>query len=709
MSKTSRRGLLKQLGAAGTSVALTSGPASAAESNPAGAELSTAVIPLECWSFALDQDGRGEPQGWFKSTQDAPSPRGEVTVPHTWQISPATAGYMGKAWYWTEFSAPARWAALWVRIEFEAVFHSARVWLNGVHLGNHLRDGYTAFTLDISPALRFDRGNFLAVEVDNAFSDNMLPREDSYDWAPDGGITRPASLLVTPQMFIDHVAVDAAPDLDSGRTGLNIMVDARNCGVAAGQLSFSYAILEEGSANALAAVQKAGAMRVAESGDAAVQLARARLPLKLWHFDRPHLYRAVVTLTSGGRPLHTYAATFGARKFEVRGTAFYLNGERVRLMGVERMAGSNPRYGMAEPSAWITHDHDDLKELNCVFTRVHWQQDKRVLDYCDRHGILFQEEVPSWGGATFNGMTGQPSAEIMENGLRQLREMIRRDGNHPCIVSWGLCNEVNGHNPVSRVFIEKMAAEARRLDPHRLLTYASNSLQKTPGEDAAGLLDFIEWNEYYGSWYVGDAGSVRRNLQEIHQAFPDKPVVISEYGYCECKPNRLGGDARRVEIMRTQTQACREFDFVAGTIFFDYNDYRTHIGDKGIGPLKQRVHGVVDLDGTRKPSFEALREEASPIEKLELSVGEAALNAVVTSRKTLPAYRLTGYTWRWQIFGFDDLPMEEGSTPLSELSPGAIATFSTTFQEKHPTRVRVDVVRPTGFSAATAWWRTDKE
>ncbi len=54
---------------------------------------------------------------------------------------------------------------------------------------------------------------------------------------------------------------------------------------------------------------------------------------------------------------------------------------------------------MAEPASWIEHDHADLKELNCVFTRVHWQQDRRVLDYCDRHGILIQLEVPDLGPA----------------------------------------------------------------------------------------------------------------------------------------------------------------------------------------------------------------------------------------------------------------------------------------------------------------------
>jgi hypothetical protein len=57
------------------------------------------------------------------------------------------------------------------------------------------------------------------------------------------------------------------------------------------------------------------------------------------------------------------------------------------------------------------------------------------------------------------------------------------------------------------------------------------------------------------------------------------------------------------------------------------------------------------------------------------------------------------------VFGFDDLPMEEGSAALPKLSPGQQATLRIEFQEKHPTRVRVDVLRPTGFSAITSWWK----
>ena len=667
--------------------------------------LATAVIPLESWSFALDRGGDGESQGWFNPGKERPRARSELAVPHTWQLSPETADYMGVGWYWTEFEAPSHWAGLWVRIEFEAVFHTAKVWLNGKLLGEHPGRGYTAFTFDVTPALRFDAPNVLAVKVDNSFDPSILPRSGSYDWAQDGGITRPVSLLVTPSVYIVRLWIDAIPNLGTGLTPLQMRATVRNVSKKTRRMTFAYQVREEGSGVALARVERAGEVSLGAGAAQDVVLNSTDVPLKLWHFDHPHLYRAVVEIWQDMKPVHSYTQTFGVRKFEVKDTAFYLNGERVWLMGVERMAGSNPRYGMAEPAAWITHDHEDLKELNCVFTRVHWQQDKRVLDYCDRHGILFQEEVPSWGGATFEGMTNEPSPEIMQNGLEQLREMITRDVNHPCIVSWGLCNEVNGHNPVARAFIQRMAEEARRLDPHRLLTYASNSLQQTPGEDAAGLLDFIEWNEYYESWYPGNPDSVRRNLQQIHEAFPHKPVVISEYGYCECKPDRLGGDARRIEIMRDHTQACREFDFVAGTIFFDYNDYRTHIGDKGVGPLKQRVHGVVDLYGNRKPSFEALRQEASPVESLQLAAAESSLSATVATRKALPAYTLEGYTLRWIVFGFDDLPMEEGSAALPKLSPGQQATLRIEFQEKHPTRVRVDVVRPTGFSALTAWWK----
>ena len=422
---------------------------------------------------------------------------------------------------------------------------------------------------------------------------------------------------------------------------------------------------------------------------------------RLWHFDHPHLYRLIARLSGG----HTFETTFGIRLIEARGGGFYLNGERVRLMGVERMAGSNPEYGMAEPESWIAHDHDDMKELNCVYTRVHWQQDRRVLDYCDRHGILIQTEVPTWGGDTFRGMGAEPDADIMQNGLEQLREMIARDRNHPCVFSWGICNEIGGQNPPAAAFARRMYAEAKALDPTRLVTYASNSLEKTPGKDVAGLMDYVMWNEYYESWYGGTPADMARNLDEIHRAFPEKPIVISEYGYCACTPERPEGDGRRIEVLRAHNAVFRNTDYVAGLIFFCYNDYRTHIGDKGTGVMKQRVHGVVDVYGARKPSWQVLREEASPLESVEVTDRAGELDVTVHARPSVPCYTLRGYTVRAVIYGDGAIPVERVEAALPVLEPGQEATVTMPIQAKAAVRVQVDVMRPTGFSAHKTEWR----
>jgi beta-galactosidase/beta-glucuronidase len=58
-----------------------------------------------------------------------------------------------------------------------------------------------------------------------------------------------------------------------------------------------------------------------------------------------------------------------------------------------------------------------VKNLNCIFTRVQWPQDKRVLDYCDQHGMLIQTEIPAWGPDTFEGMKAEPDTDIMQNAL----------------------------------------------------------------------------------------------------------------------------------------------------------------------------------------------------------------------------------------------------------------------------------------------------
>jgi len=411
------------------------------------------------WLFRTDPENRGTRGNWYGTNVPGDDWR-TVTVPHTWQVEAARSDYRGVAWYWRTFDLPARnrlasWQECAVRVEFESVFHTATVWVNGRPAGEHARKGYTAFTLDITNLLQRDRTNTIAVRVDSAFNEQMVPRGRSSDWANDGGIFRPVQLLITPKTFVERVDVEAVPDLASGNGKLTITAHIRNTSAKpwVGKASF---ILAEEQGPTTVLTDSPDTTFSVKPGTVEKCTLQAILPeAKLWHFDHPHLYRLEFSI-SDGRNEHCFTTNFGVRKFDIRDGVFHLNGERVRLMGVERMAGSNPEFGMAEPAEWIAHDHEDMKRLNCVFTRVHWPQDKRVLDYCDRHGILMQTEVPAWGADTFAGMSDKPDADVMGNALEQLREMIARDRNHPSVVVWGLCNEIWGQNPPAYQFAQRM-------------------------------------------------------------------------------------------------------------------------------------------------------------------------------------------------------------------------------------------------------------
>jgi beta-galactosidase len=656
------------------------------------------------WLFRTDSADSGTSQHWYDA--DVPSTGWrQVKVPLTWQIEAPLAEYYGVAWYRRSFDVPTDWQNSAVRVEFEAVFHTATVWVNGQLAGEHRGKGYTAFTLDVMHLLRWGQTNTIAVRVDNAFNEHMLPRGRSSDWAHDGGIFRPVQVLITPKVFLERVDVEATPNLTGQDATITITSYIRTTSLKDWSGRTSYRIVDEASGLTVLAGSGGPSLSI-KPGATGTQTVQVVLPkAKLWHFDHPNLYRLEFSITGAGES-HCFPTIFGIRKLEVKDGAFHLNGERVRLMGVERMAGSNPEFGMAETADWIRHDHADMKHLNCIFTRVHWPQDKRVLDYCDRHGILMQTEVPSWGSATFQGMGPQPDADILQNGLEQLREMIARDRNHPCLVVWGLCNEIGGQDPPAYQFAKRMLQEAKKLDPGRLCSYASNSLDSTPERDVAGLMDFIEANEYFGTWAPGSATDAAHYLDEIHAAFPGKPIVISEYGYCACTADRPEGDEHRREILRTHDFAIRSREYTAGAIFFCYNDYRTHVGDRGTGVLKQRVHGVVDVYGAKKQSYELLRQESSPIDSVLAENHLNTFHVVLRTRGDLPMYTLRGYKLRGTFYGQGDIPVELQEVEISELPPASVARLEVKFtQSEVPTCVRFDVMRPTGFSAYSLDWR----
>src|SRR5215472_3989249 len=196
------------------------------------------------WLFRTDSTDAGMRQHWYAA--DVPSIGWrQVNVPHTWQIDAPMAEYYGTAWYRRTFDVSADWKTFAVRVEFEAVFHTATVWINGQMVGEHRGKGYTAFTFDVTPLLQWGEANAIAVRVDNAFNEHMLPRGRSSDWAHDGGIFRPVQLLITPKVFLERADVDTFPDFSTGDTRLEIAAFGRNAGSQPWKGALSLRVVEK--------------------------------------------------------------------------------------------------------------------------------------------------------------------------------------------------------------------------------------------------------------------------------------------------------------------------------------------------------------------------------------------------------------------------------------------------------------------------------
>src|SRR6202041_2314264 len=114
-------------------------------------QIGSEIIPLEeGWQFRIDPAANPSPAGLSDEGWQS------VVVPHTWQSLGGSPEYVGVAWYRRKLFAPETWRDLFVRVEFEAVYHTAHVFLNGTPIGQHIGKGYTAFTCDLSPHLKYD-------------------------------------------------------------------------------------------------------------------------------------------------------------------------------------------------------------------------------------------------------------------------------------------------------------------------------------------------------------------------------------------------------------------------------------------------------------------------------------------------------------------------------------------------------------------------
>ncbi len=650
-----------------------------------------------------------------------------VDVPHTWNVMADHFEYDGVAWYRRTFTLPDEAENAHLRLRFEAVFYRARVWLNGEHLGEH-EGGYTPFEFDVSETARPDTENVITVQVDNLRATDRIPAilwpDWSFDWWNYGGIVRDVSLRLSSRAFIAHQQIVAVPHLvaidEAEAAMITATVTINNAFTEPLEGTLTADVLDDAAGLSVLDTLPTSPVSLSPGQSIEVELTAVIQAPKLWHFDHPHLYRwSAALVTADGQTLHTDEDTFGVRLVELKDAQFYLNGEPMRLVGLTRHADS-PEYGLAETVTVMTADYDGLKRLNMVFSRpVHYPQSEFILDYCDRNGILLIPEVPAWQ------LTAAQMADpdMLELAQQQLSEMIAADFNHPSVWAWSVGNEFQSTTGPGHEYVREMIDLAKSLDPTRPVGFASHRLATQPQQDATDLADFVLMNQYFGSWH-SPKDRLDRALDDIHSAWPDKVVIISEYGF-EPHWNTLWGppsdsldperyyfipedmpseseeaDVQRRQVIVEQMEVFRSKPFVAGAIFWTYQDYRTPSGF---------MMGVVDAARNRRGSWWVLREEYSPvlIDSVTFSPTSGDRRSAIVSLQTrgpveqdMPVYTLRGYRLHWAVMPPEgDETFSEGDLPLPTLAPAA--TWSGEVEWDVPDAdyvLTVSIVRPTGFS-----------
>jgi beta-galactosidase len=347
-----------------------------------------------------------------------------------------------------------------VFITFEGIAHIAKIYMHGRLIGEH-KGGYTAFSIDISPYLHIGEYNTLVVEVDSMESSNIPPFGHVIDYMTYGGIYREVFLEVKEITYIDDVFIRTS-DVRKDRKKLTIEITVKRPAYSEGDASLKQFDQGGSSVKLLMQREKSGKDTMHDLGNHTLTGEVTTIELlvsdvELWDIDNPILYKLYVELESGHECIDGKMVQFGFRESEFRKDGFYLNGEKVKLLGLNRHQ-SYPYVGYAMPRRAQQTDADILKNelgVNAVRTS-HYPQSRHFLNRCDEIGLLVFTEIPGWQHIG--------DSQWKDVAIQNTREMVLQNRNHPSIILWGVrINESQDDDE----FYEKTNRIAHELDPTR--------------------------------------------------------------------------------------------------------------------------------------------------------------------------------------------------------------------------------------------------
>ena len=503
--------------------------------------------------FYLNDNWQFFPE-WSDSVFEPTSQGSAVRLPHTNAETPFNCFdesiYQFVSGYKRTFTVSKQAGATYL-LTFEGIAHQADVFVNG-RLAVQNRCGYNAFTANVTDCVT-DGENVLVVKVDSRESLNQPPFGFVMDYMTYGGIYREAYLDEYVGAYISDAFVRA--DI-SGEVKADVTLAA-----FAEPVSVKWSI-EGDDGTVTCGSQQA-------NGEKLNLIVKTEL--KPWSVDEPNLY--TLTLKVCGN-VHKY--TFGARTAKFMPDGFYLNGQKLKIVGLNRHQ-SYPYVGYAMPDSMQKLDAKILKDmgLNAVRTS-HYMQAQSFVDECDRLGLLVFTEIPGWQHIGDDEWQSQT--------LDNVRSMVLQYRNHPSIVLWGV--RINESVDCDELYA-KTNAVAHALDETRQTGGVRYLAQSNLLEDVYTFNDF------------NALGATDRNKV----CKKGVPYLVTEYNG-HMFPTKSFDDFPHVRThVKRYAQMVSDIFAASGTAgsfgwcLFDYNTHR----DFGSGD-RICYHGVTDMFRNPKPA-----------------------------------------------------------------------------------------------------------
>ena len=503
-----------------------------------------------------------------------------VTLPHSnielpWH-SFDDKDYEFVSTYRRHFHAPASWKGKRVFVDFAGAMTAAKVSINGYRFFEY-KGGYTPFSFELTPHLKYDADNLLVAILDSTERPDIPPFGGAIDYLTFGGIYREVALRVTPTTCLANVF---AKPLRVTSADPGLAVRCYLDGPVEKPMTISVELRDLGRA-----VKTATA--VVEAAAPYYDVALEGLDgIELWSLAHPRLYQVTARLDNGD----ACTTRVGFREAAFTDKGFFLNGEHIKLRGLNRHQ-TYPYVGGAMPARVQARDARILRrELKCNIVRTsHYPQSPAFLDACDELGLLVLEEIPGWqtiGDADWQNLA-----------VDNVERMIRRDWNHPSIVLWGVrINESSDNHDL----YTRTNETARSLDDSRPTCGIRNNYDSELLEDVFTMNDFgfplrpPNHPKYLNTEFIGHTFSTKRF---------DNVDRVAEHVLRHARVhNQLAGG-----------------DGYSGGIAWCAFDYATHAGF-GSGD-RICYHGVSDIFRIPKPAAGFYKSQCDPEEEVVIEPG----------------------------------------------------------------------------------------